>query len=196
MAKLTLPDVGNILGNPTSAQSRINSNNTLIEQALENTLSLDGTTPNQMGADLDMNGHDLLNVGVISADSIAIAGGEDFLTLIEQAEEAAEDALLYSQQAAASVIEAGEIGDLASNHADAAGISASEASNQAAAAHSSAESAVAALLALSGALTNLAGAFSVDANGHLFVTYAETAISEIKVDAISGHLIITYGEAA
>ena len=82
MAKLTLPDVGNILGNPTSAQSRINSNNTLIEQALENTLSLDGTTPNQMGADLDMNGHDLLNVGVINADSIAIGGSEDFLTLI------------------------------------------------------------------------------------------------------------------
>ncbi|WP_370677555.1 hypothetical protein [Pleomorphomonas sp. PLEO] len=74
--------------------------------------------------------------------------------------------------------------------------SVAEATNQAAAAHSSAESATTTLLALSGALTTLAGAFSVDANGHLKVTYAETAISDIHVSDASGHLLISYGDAA
>lgn len=63
MAKLTLADVTNILGNPTSAANTINANNALIEAALENTLSRDGTAPNQMSSDLDLNGNDLLNSG-------------------------------------------------------------------------------------------------------------------------------------
>lgn len=74
MAKLTLPDVGNILGNPTSAQSRINSNSTLIETALENTLSRDGTSPNRMGADIDMDHNDILNINIIQSDDFIIGG--------------------------------------------------------------------------------------------------------------------------
>ena len=54
MAKLTLADLAS-LTNQTSAIALINANNALIETALENTLSRDGTTPNTMGADLDMN---------------------------------------------------------------------------------------------------------------------------------------------
>jgi hypothetical protein len=66
MAKLTLTDVSNITGNETSAASTINNNSDAIETALENTLSRDGTSPNQMEADLDMNGNDILNVGAIT----------------------------------------------------------------------------------------------------------------------------------
>lgn len=74
MAKLTLADVSNLLGNPTSAATTINSNNTLVETALENTLSRDGTTPNQMLADIDLNNNDLLNVGQIDADTFVLNG--------------------------------------------------------------------------------------------------------------------------
>ena len=76
MAKLTLSDVSNLLGNPTSAQNTINNNSTLIEQALENTLSRDGRTPNQMGADLDMNNNDILNVGIVDTERLFLDGEE------------------------------------------------------------------------------------------------------------------------
>ena len=74
MAKLTLADVSNILGNPTSAANTINNNSNLIEQALENTLSRDGTSPNQMNSDLDMNNNDVLNVDNIHAESFVLNG--------------------------------------------------------------------------------------------------------------------------
>jgi hypothetical protein len=74
MAKLTLADVSSLMGNPTSAATTINANSTLIETALENTLSRDGTTPNQMEADIDMNNNDLLNAGDVDVESLTIAG--------------------------------------------------------------------------------------------------------------------------
>lgn len=57
MSKLTLTDVTSGYASTTA----INANNTLIEAALENTLSRDGTSPNTMNVDLDMNGHRILN---------------------------------------------------------------------------------------------------------------------------------------
>lgn len=74
MAKLTLADVSNILGSPTSAQNTINNNSRLIEDALENTLSRDGTTPNQMNSDIDMNNNDLLNVESLEVNSLVLNG--------------------------------------------------------------------------------------------------------------------------
>ncbi len=58
MAKITLNDITTGYSGP----ARINSNNALIEAAIENTLSRDGTDPNQMEADFDMNGYRILNV--------------------------------------------------------------------------------------------------------------------------------------
>lgn len=74
MAKLTLADVSNLMGSPTAAANTINSNSSLIESALENTLSRDGTTPNQMNADLDMNHNDIINVDVLSTEELWING--------------------------------------------------------------------------------------------------------------------------
>lgn len=79
MAKLTLATVINILTSPIAAAQALNNNFAAIIAAFENTLSRDGTTPNQMGADLDLNSNDLLNVtnlGVsrVDAQSIFIAG--------------------------------------------------------------------------------------------------------------------------
>lgn len=60
MAKITLNNLTTL--NPTATIATINANNDAIEVAFENTLSRDGTTPNQMEADLDMNGNRLLNL--------------------------------------------------------------------------------------------------------------------------------------
>jgi pectate lyase-like protein len=61
MAKLTLNNLTN-LSNQGTAVTIINENNDDIETALENTLSRDGTSPNTMGANLDMNSHRIINL--------------------------------------------------------------------------------------------------------------------------------------
>ena len=61
MAKIVLSDLVN-LNNPVSAVNTINANSAAIEAAFENTLSRDGTQPNTMLADLDMNSHRILNI--------------------------------------------------------------------------------------------------------------------------------------
>lgn len=66
MAKLTLTDLTS-LTNETTALNQINANGALIETALENTLSRDGTATNTMGADIDMNSNKLLNVAAGTA---------------------------------------------------------------------------------------------------------------------------------
>ena len=76
MAKLVLSDLSSLTSNEQSAVSTINANSALTETALENTLSRDGTSPNSMAADLDMDGNDILNAGNIDAVSITIDGGE------------------------------------------------------------------------------------------------------------------------
>src|SRR5687767_13547164 len=68
MAKLTLTDIANLDGNPSSAQTTINNNWALIETALENTLSRDGTVPNTMSADLDMNSNHIYNLPTPTED--------------------------------------------------------------------------------------------------------------------------------
>lgn len=61
--KLTLNSVGD-LRNTTTAAVAINNNSTAIEAAIENTLSRDGTTPNQMLSELDMNSHQIENLPI------------------------------------------------------------------------------------------------------------------------------------
>jgi hypothetical protein len=63
MAKLVLDDVTTTGDDLITLMNLVNANNALIETALENTLSRDGTTPNFMDANFDMNGYDILNVG-------------------------------------------------------------------------------------------------------------------------------------
>lgn len=58
MAKLTLTDTSAGYNLTTT----VNANNTAIEAAVENTLSRDGTSPNTMGAELDMNSNQITNL--------------------------------------------------------------------------------------------------------------------------------------
>lgn len=52
----------------------LNQNFDAIEAAFDNTLSRDGDTPNEMQANLDMNGNALLNVGTINGAPITALG--------------------------------------------------------------------------------------------------------------------------
>lgn len=61
MAKLVLDDIVN-LENYVSAAATINTNNAKVEAALEQTLSRNGTEPNEMNTDLDMNSHRVINL--------------------------------------------------------------------------------------------------------------------------------------
>lgn len=68
MAKLTLQDLtGGYL-----IPAQYNSNNTLIETALDNTLSRDGSSPNSMLVDLDMNTHKIINLEAPAASNDAV----------------------------------------------------------------------------------------------------------------------------
>lgn len=58
---MTLTDLVN-LENETTAVANINANNALIEAALENTVSRDGTSPNTMSGALDMNSNHIYNL--------------------------------------------------------------------------------------------------------------------------------------
>lgn len=69
MAKITLNDLSN-LQNENTAVTKINQNNSILETALENTLSRDGTLPNQMEADFDMNSNDILNANDVQSSSV------------------------------------------------------------------------------------------------------------------------------
>lgn len=61
MAKITLANVASFQ-NDTSAVSTVNNNMALITTAMDNTLSRDGTSPNTMNANLDMNSNQILNL--------------------------------------------------------------------------------------------------------------------------------------
>lgn len=61
MSKITLAPIVN-LQNETTAVNAMNSNNTTIVNAFDNTISRDGTSPNQMNASIDMNSNHILNL--------------------------------------------------------------------------------------------------------------------------------------
>jgi len=66
LSKLTLNNIGSLV-DTTTAVNTLNSNNNLITTALDNTVSRDGTIPNTMSANLDMNGKNILNLpGAVS----------------------------------------------------------------------------------------------------------------------------------
>lgn len=74
MTKFTPEHLTSLTSNEASAVSTINSNLDAISTAMEKTLSRDGTTPNQMDTDLDMNSRDILNVDQVNAVSLRLNG--------------------------------------------------------------------------------------------------------------------------
>jgi hypothetical protein len=70
MAKLTLNNIGSRYGSIDA----LNDNSDLIEAAFENTLSRDGTGPNNMESDLDMDSNRIINVadGINNSDVVTV----------------------------------------------------------------------------------------------------------------------------
>lgn len=66
MAKITLPTINS----GYLSTEALNTAFDAVETALENTLSRDGSTPNQMEADLDMNGYSILNMSTEGSDLV------------------------------------------------------------------------------------------------------------------------------
>lgn len=71
MAKL--PSVSTITTGYASVQA-LNDNFEALKNAFTNTVSRDGSTPNSMSADLDLNSNDVKNVKTIDADSFILNG--------------------------------------------------------------------------------------------------------------------------
>jgi len=67
------PDITTIASGYYSRQA-LNTNFENLRDKFDNTLSLDGSTPNSMGADLDMNSNDILNASEIDTSSLRING--------------------------------------------------------------------------------------------------------------------------
>ena len=57
-----------------ASNTQLNANFVALRDGFDNTLSLDGSTPNSMGADLDMNSNNILNAGSVAATSIILGG--------------------------------------------------------------------------------------------------------------------------
>lgn len=112
MAKVTVNELTS-LTSETSAIQLINANFSAIVEAIENTFSRDGTTPNSLSASLDLNSNRILNlpepstateplrlgdIGGVLPDDIADAG-----VYAAQAIEAAEEAAASAEEAAGYV---------------------------------------------------------------------------------------------
>lgn len=111
MAKLVLSDVSNPQ-NESTFVATINNNSDAIEAAIENTLSRDGTSPNEMESDLDMNSNRILNLPLATSDTEPVRKGEfdeiaaladNFNSAIAEAEAAATEAAASAAEADASL---------------------------------------------------------------------------------------------
>lgn len=94
------PIIQTVTNSYTNA-NKINENFNNVASAFSNTLSRDGSTPNQMNADIDLNSNDLLNVGQLNAADILL-NGQTLLPLVT----AASSAAVSAAQASASAIAA------------------------------------------------------------------------------------------
>ena len=64
-----------------ASQTQLNENFENINTALENTISRDGSAPNAMQGDLDLNNNDLLNVKAIYVDGVNVLNVLDNVTV-------------------------------------------------------------------------------------------------------------------
>ena len=67
------PTISNISSGYASTTT-LNNNFTALRDGFDNTLSLDGSTPNSMNADFDVNGYRILNAGQIDTDALYLGG--------------------------------------------------------------------------------------------------------------------------
>ena len=100
MAKLTLDNIPSGF----ASTEALNSNNDKIEAAVENTISRDGSSPNQMEANLDMNSNRILNLPAPTSEGEPLRKGDQFTSAEAQGYAATAEA--EATAAAASAVEA------------------------------------------------------------------------------------------
>lgn len=88
------PDISTIASGYYSRQA-LNTNFENIQDKFDNTLSIDGSTPNAMGADIDLNSNDLLNASTINTSSLYLDG--NLLTTSSAAAAPNANAVSYNQ---------------------------------------------------------------------------------------------------
>ena len=74
-----------------ASQTQLNENFENINTALENTISRDGSAPNAMQGDLDLNNNDLLNVKAIYVDGVNVLNVLDNVTVSTASPSGGED---------------------------------------------------------------------------------------------------------
>lgn len=87
--------------------TQLNQNFSNIQAQFDNTLSLDGSLPNAMNADLDLNDFDLINAGTVNADNLVVAG-TNLNSVVGQAAASATAAATSASAAAASAATASQ----------------------------------------------------------------------------------------
>ena len=87
--------------------TQLNQNFSNIQAQFDNTLSLDGSLPNAMNADLDLNDFDLINAGTVNADNLVVAG-TNLNSVVGQAATSASNAAASATSAAASAATASQ----------------------------------------------------------------------------------------
>jgi hypothetical protein len=102
MSKVSLSSISSGYQSTTQLNNNLNT----IISAFENTISRDGSTPNTMSADFDMNGFSLLNVG-----SIGVVGGLDLSTLVTQASDFATESEHWAIYPHATLVPEGNLID-------------------------------------------------------------------------------------
>ena len=98
MPKVDIKKLDSVTNNDTTATKQINDNFQALQQAVENTISRDGTIPNYMDANFDLNSYRIINAG----DPV---GDQDVVTL-KYFEEKAGGAIEAAAEAKASASKA------------------------------------------------------------------------------------------
>jgi hypothetical protein len=180
MAKLT---VTTITGGFASI-AELNDNFAAIQTAMENTLSRDGTTPNQMAADLDMNSNQIINLPdpATSTEPLTLGYGE---SLWGNASTYADAAAVSA--AAASVSETNAAASEAAADADATSTAADAVSTAADAASTAADAiATAADRVQTGLDAAATAADVVSTNADVISTAADAAATAADVVTVAG----------
>ena len=124
MPKVSIRTLDSVTHNDTTATTLINENFAALQEAIENTVSRDGSTPNFMDANLDLNSYKIINAGDPENDHDVITKGwfdqfvEDASTAASTANAAAERAASSAQSALVSAQTADASASLAQAEAD------------------------------------------------------------------------------
>lgn len=174
------PSINTITTGYASAEA-LNENFEALRNALDNTLSLDGSTPNAMGADFDMNGFSILN-----ADAVYVSG-TDIVALLAGYRDAAIAAKIAAELAETNAESAAVAAGLSEANAGAsetaAGVSEANAATSAATATTKASEASASALAASLSETNAASSETAAALSETAAALSETNAATSETNA-------------